>query len=255
MPDDEMESDESRRILHEVGKVLDLRGCVKPPAFSSKDKDWHDFRWRFGVMCTTLGIRQMLSEVEKCTEQEYQSRTLTERARVFSRILYGILVSACPTGQAAALVRLAPEGDGFAVWRSLIREFEPQQATRHISMLSSIMAPRWRHGYFLEDLLRWEQEVREYEIASTSIVPDSMRMAIVMRNAPPDVRAWMRTTEVSTTAWHEFRSSLNAFLLRGRTFDVKGDKQQGDDMEVGNVQPQKSFQDKSKGKGKGQRQD
>ena len=59
--------------------------------------------------------------------------------RMFSRKLHYLLANLC-TGSARLLVRQNEAGNGFETWRRLSQRFSLPDATRHVSLLTRILA-------------------------------------------------------------------------------------------------------------------
>ena len=80
-------------------------------------------------------------------------------------------------------------------WASLVREYEPDEASRHCAVLAGLMSPGWPTDTpFADQLLAWEKKVTEYEAATDSIILGRFRCAIVLKWAPPRFQEFLRLT-------------------------------------------------------------
>ena len=244
-PDANVEGDDRVRaegLMREVlSKLVDLRGVARPPLFTGAVEDWSEFRFRMENVASLLGLEDFMEKAVR-GEGEEEPGDATR-----SKFLYNLLVTICQ-GKALALVRLVPRHDGVRAWASLVREYEPDEASRHCAVLAGLMSPEWRTDTpFADQLLAWEKKVTEYEAATDPIVPDRFRCAIVLKWAPPRVQELLRLTpEAFTRNYALLRSALQTYQARGRTYDASGCLQGSEGalpMEVDAL--------KGKGKGKG----
>jgi hypothetical protein len=169
----------------------------------------------------TIGITEWVQQIEALDDEAWLKCKLSEKAKAYSRVLFQMLAAGC-SGKPIALLRLRTPGDGFGCWRAFIREYEPCSSARHLTMLSQILSPSWVPSRFGEGLLRWESDVAQYEAASGQTINDGMKTSIVARHAPPAVRDWIRTTESTAGGYASFRSALNSFLARSRSYELGG---------------------------------
>ncbi len=81
--------------------------------------------------------------------------------------------------------------NGFAAWRQLKAEYEPRLGGRHAAMLQSIIAPQWKAetSNFKEKLQLWEVAISRYEAQSGEKVSDALKVAVISRYAPQEVKA------------------------------------------------------------------
>ena len=196
---------EARQILTAVSRVVDMKACMKVPGFSGKATDWPDYQFKMRTIFDLLGISSMIDEAITTSDEAFVSRKMVGTARGYDKVLYTMLVSGCQ-GRAAAIVRLLPFGAGFHAWRKILGEYEPAQASRHVAMLMGILDPAWKAQgtqAFSTDLLKWERQVMDYTIATTHGVRDEVKIAVVLKHAPSDVRCWLRGRESMRSARYD----------------------------------------------------
>ena len=111
-----------------MAKLVDLRGVAKPPMFTGRVEDWSDFRFKMENIAALLSLDDLLQRAASgsaCLEPGDEPK---------GKFLYNSLVQVCH-GKALALVRLIPRADGASAWRSLVQEYEPDEASRHCALL------------------------------------------------------------------------------------------------------------------------
>ena len=76
-----------------------------------------------------------------------------------AKFLFSVLFALCQ-GRALGYVRAAEGGSsGFRVWNRLIREYEPDVASRRMSMLAGLLNVQFSADRFEEQLLEWERKI------------------------------------------------------------------------------------------------
>jgi hypothetical protein len=220
--DDEVEA---RQILTAVSRVVDMKACMKVPTFSGTASDWPDYQFKMRTIFDLLGISAMIAEALATSDEDFDRRAMAGTARGYDQVLYTMLVSGCK-GRAAAVVRLLPFGAGFHAWRRILGEYEPAQASRHVAMLMGILDPAWKSQdtrTFSTDLLKWERQVMDYSTATLHGVRDEVKIAVVLKHAPNDVRSWLRGREsMRSNRYDDMRKDLMIYIAQGDTFDASG---------------------------------
>lgn len=180
----------------------------------------------------------------------------TERAVVLFNLL-----TQCVDNRALQVMMNVEPGNGFQAWKALCETYEPSVGGRRIAMLMGIIAPSWettRDTEFLEAIETWEVQIRRYEVQSREDVSDSMKIAVLMKHAPSNVRAALRTASSTLGSDYErAKKFVRDYLQSGLVYSVGGDSGKADDkgpapMDVGAVSKgEKGKKGHQKGKDKG----
>ena len=56
--------------------------------------------------------------------------------------LYHVLIQVCE-GKALNILKLESQPNGYSAWKHLMKEYEPDNAVRLVTMLSPILNPTW----------------------------------------------------------------------------------------------------------------
>ena len=133
-----------------AAKLVDLKGIARPPLCNGLEKDWPEYKFKMGSVCSLLQLDEVMLEAEQLTTPVDQG-TLVETAKEKSKLLFNILACTC-SGHASSIVRSVQIGHGLLAWQKLCREFEPALAERHTAMLVGLMTPTWTSSGFLDQL-------------------------------------------------------------------------------------------------------
>ena len=124
--------------------VFDQRSMGRPDSFSGKDLDWPTWTFVARPYLESLHPRcaELLDHCETAEGEEVALGVMSADAKEIARKLYLILVPGLK-GKALSIAKRVPRHNGFALWRALVREYEPTVAGRHASMLMGLLSPDW----------------------------------------------------------------------------------------------------------------
>ena len=176
--------------------------------------------------------------------------------RSMSNVLYGILVSTM-RGKALTIARKGNRGWGLELWRQLVSEFESSAGPRVTAMLVGVLNPSWDAGRpFLDQLAEWEVQVDRYESLSNEKITPAVKAAVLVSNAPADIRATLRVHLATASGdFDRLRSLLSIMMSTEAVYDASGARagansshnpRDPNSMDIGAIKRK----DKGKGKGK-----
>ena len=175
-----------------AGRLVDLRGVGRLPAFSGEEADWPEWRFRVENCADLIDMGDAMTMVVQEKQPIEFNRLLSKYAQR-AELLYGVLLQVC-SGRALSLLRLVGQRNGLEGWRQLVVEYEPATASRATAMLAALMTPTWGQRHFLDELLEWEKATEAYEAASGEAFGGNTRCAVVTRWAPDPVRDFLFMT-------------------------------------------------------------
>ena len=163
--------------------------------------------------------------------------------RKSSKTLYYLLVNLV-RGKALTILRATERLNGALAWRKIRQEYQPEVGGRHNAMLVGVLQPSWSSDKsFADQLIDWETRITEYESATSDIISDATKVAIITASSPPEVRSVVRMVAGPAGGKYQaIRTSLAEYMQFGRAFDRDGQAGGAVPMDVGAV-----------GKGKGER--
>ena len=183
---------------------------------------------------------------------------LNEENRWKGRMLYSLLASLC-SGRALGVVRQVPEGHGLEAWRCLVKEYEPEVASRTCAMFTALRSPKFTNGgrggpSFMDQLLEWERAVKKYVQISKENVGNILKCSVLTSKAPARIREDLRLTPVDYAGnYEELRGAIRNFLEKGKSYGADGTVTLNDPMNVSMLQRGQPWGGKSYGKKGGQK--
>ena len=115
--------------------------------------------------------------------------TSTPDVQEMGRILYLVLAQTLK-GRPLDLLKTVSKSNGFESYRILVQEYEPKTKNRTLGMLQSIMSPTFGKDptQFMIDLVKWENEIRQYGELSGKTFDDDLKVALVTESAPTEIK-------------------------------------------------------------------
>ena len=205
--------------------MLDSKSIPKADTFNGKVEDWAEWKFGFKSYVTMLGLSIKMREAE-LNPEEPELIDMTTDAEQSAHLLYHLLVQLCK-GKARNVARGTEEGNGFKLWRALLREYEPDAAGRHQGMLGGLLAPTsWanlnKHD-FESKFIEWEQAIVEYERQSHKRFDDDNKVAVVLKWAPAELKASLLSGHPGNRAnFVALRSALMLLIKGDIEYDASG---------------------------------
>jgi hypothetical protein len=219
-------------------RLLDPRGVAKPQVFDGSESNWPAWCFVFESYALLLS-KDLAKHMDKAADLDDEPflHEMMDNAVELARVLYAILVSVVQN-KALSILMNTEKGNGLQAWRRLKREYEPKLPGRHATMLAGLIAPAWSSltvPQFRQKFLEWEVAVSRYETQSDEQLSDSLKVAVLNRHSPQDVRTALRShISVIGTIFPKMRAFLNDYLGSGAEFDSGGFSVVGD---AGGMQP------------------
>eukprot|EP00971_Amphidinium_carterae_P340730 6479190-Amphidinium_carterae.1 len=202
----------------------------KPKVFDGTDSSWPMWSWRLEATVASLGFETALSAAGAQKPDDMMSIVdMDVDVSRQGKQLYAMLVESCE-GKAAALLRTCEKGNGFQCWAKLKQEYEGSAAVRFQGMLTGLMSPSWseelskdRSKDFSTLFLAWESQVAVYELQRGRPLDPDVKVAVVMRHAPEDIKVALRqAAHVIGDDYRKLRSVLDTYVKSGRDYNAAG---------------------------------
>ena len=222
--------------------ALDMRTIGRIDSFDGRPESWADWSFKARAWISLLplpgrDIDAFLTGAEITTGVIDRTLLATD-VENFGVILYGVFVNCCK-GRAMSLIHRVVRGNGWEVWRQLFLEFQPSEPIRHSAMLAGILTPPWEALnaiQFIEKLNAWETSIYEYVNQSGEVVSDSVKISIILRWAPKEIKDLVRGQMANIGSdFSRLRHILMAFNASGHEWDAQGNRQNLPDS--GGAQP------------------
>ena len=180
-------------------QLVDTKLLEKPGKFHGADSDWSDWAFSMRAYLGCLGNHVAYAvEQTESLKQQCHLANMTDEEKLISRQLYYVLALSVK-GNALAIVKGVEKNNGIEAWRKLNMRYEPESSSRHYSMMHRLMEVPFSSD--LDQLeaaiTNWENRVREWEIAATDNLSDSVKRAILLKGAPEAVRTHLVLQELA----------------------------------------------------------
>ena len=167
--------------------TVDTRLIGRPETFDGKDENWASFALVLKAYVAAISPR-MLELIKKSEDPAFDvdNALLSNEDERWSCQLYYVLAMLCK-GRSQDKVELAGEGEGAALWRSLLEEYEPRYRSRTTCLMQKLLTFRF-DGDVLASLERFDRAVKVYEKSSGRALDQIIKMGVVTNGlaAHPD---------------------------------------------------------------------
>ncbi len=120
-------------------------------------------------------------------------------------------------GRLLKIIRIhEKERKGYAACRDMLQELEPRERGRGLALLVGLVSEKnWPTDLpdFLEQARAGEQTVAHYEDATGKLVPDDLRVAVVLRHAPGDIGRRLRIQANHDMTYRELPEKLREYYV------------------------------------------
>ena len=208
--------------------VFDQRSVGRPESFSGKDIDWATWSFVTRPLLESIhdNVSLLMDHAESGTAADVVLKGMTEENKGIARKIYLLLVPGCK-GKSLAVCKRVERNNGFALWRELVLEYEPIAAGRHTSMLVGLLSPdAWQKkegNDFMDALRDWETLVTDYERKSQEKLSSNIRIAVILRHAPADIKNALRMSLGAVAGnYDKLKLVIEEYCVSGRDFDQRG---------------------------------
>ncbi len=158
----------------------------EPSVFAGEPAAWRVWRFAFETWwaCLDSSAEAILKHAVGFASV-IDPATSTPDVQELGRALYLILVQALK-GRPLDLLKSMAKSNGFEAQRIRAAEYEPKTKNKALGLLQAIMRPTFgaTMTQFMSDLVKWENETRDYHTLSSDIFDDDLMVALVMERAP-----------------------------------------------------------------------
>ena len=209
------------------GGLIDTKAYGKLRSFDGKEENWSTWafvaRSYFGLL--SPAFENYLTQAEG-RHGPMTLRDMNEQEAMHARTLYHVLVQSVE-GKGLSILMNVEKLNGLEGWRALVDAYQPDLGGRHTSMLMGIISPSWEkvtEADFLENVEKWEVLIRRYQDQAVDIVSSATKIAVLMKYAPLNLRAALRTNASMMGADYErVKKFMRDWLQSGVTYNSGGD--------------------------------
>ena len=160
---------------------FDARMVDKPKSFDGSDENWPTWKYKFVSYMGVFNMR--LPELLKAAESVEDVANVDLRNNgqngdeALSNQLYYIL-STMVEGRASVKARNTPVGEGLALWKRLLEDYEPRIRARTTNLLHDVLSFKCGELQALDALEAFEKDVLTYEKATGTRLDPEIKGAV-----------------------------------------------------------------------------
>ena len=160
----------------------------------SDGADYPEWNFKFKTACGAAHelILDLVTQAEFCAEPASTGYTDPRQWRA-ARSLYNKLAE-CTKDSALVIVQSVNNQDGFEAYRRMARRWGTLSVGDQFARLTSLLQASFASGDFTDDLMKWERGLEQYERQTGDKLPDSIRIAKLLGQAPESLRNHLMLT-------------------------------------------------------------
>ncbi|CAE8636697.1 unnamed protein product, partial [Polarella glacialis] len=207
-----------------AAKILDLKGVLQPPEFPLDERDFPEWRYQFESTMTLLQMDELMEAAAKAPDMP-KLADMTAAQQQGARFVHALLVALTRgVPKAEVLVKGIRDKNGFAAWRTLLREYAPPTADRQTAVLGGLLNPQWDESRpWYPQLLAWENHIADHAVETGVDVPDPIKAATLVRRAPENIQAFLQLCPAQITdSYPKLKAAVRGFLQKTIVYDADG---------------------------------
>ena len=238
----------------ELHKMIKSPDIFSPSTYKEEKEQYPEFRLKMRSWIGALdsSLLEKINVVENARSEKLVHKEFTSRTIDKSKKLYSILTS-YTKGRPLRTIKQVQDENGFEAWRLLLEEHLPHTRARSLQLLSNLIHTKFNSKRTtMENILKFEDSIEEYEKSSGDSVQDDLKVSVVLGHAEGPLRQHLLLNVKETTKYSTLRQFLVSYeqTTRWTTTDLinSGQDHGGQaDMDISRV---KGEEKGGKGKGK-----
>ena len=225
----------------------------RPQSREEELRTWRE--WYFGFTNYVAGHDPLyeteLREMDVDKEQDH--RLMTDEMVARSQRIFSLLCSLLK-GRPLLLVRSCEETKaGYEAVRILRNSMEPREKSRSLALMRQLAAWRFdEKGGMHEQLVRYEEALKAYEVSSGQAFPEDLVLATVVGGLKEPLRSQVQLKMTSATKYVDVRSWVLQYESLSTPWGFTAQGKRGGSGNA-DTMPQPMEVDVIKGKGKGKK--
>ena len=122
-------------------------------------------------------------------------------------------------GPAATVCRqMGLTSNGLETWRQLVIRFSIPVGTRSIGYLTKLLKPSFDESKFEESFATWEFEINRYERDNSTILPDNIKIAVLLNETKGSLQQHLQLTASHVTDYQQIRTIVIEYYRAAASF-------------------------------------
>ncbi|CAE7436535.1 unnamed protein product [Symbiodinium sp. CCMP2592] len=208
-----LETSESYRRSDVLRTLIQKPDVFRPDTREQEVEQWSEWKHMIKNYLSVVDTKMLedMETIEKSPTRPSTVDGMDAAVRKRSIELYAILLSFVRQ-RPAKLVRGVPSNNGFEAWRVLVGEMQPATRQRQLALMSQLAGIRFDANRSLaEQIVKYEELIKEYERVSGSTYPDDLRISSVIQAAPTNLQTQLHLTMDESTDYKAIREKLLAY--------------------------------------------
>ena len=203
----------------------DVRGLGRPAEFDGRVDQWTE--WSFKAKAwIVLNTEFNTADLERVSRSvgpvDMRAMGATARTMEANTKLY-FMLAMMVKGQAATLVRKAPNGHGLEAWRLLSRKYDPEDDQSSLGLFVALL--KYDFGGNLQELGQkldhFDVMLAKYEnVSETDDLPDGVKRALLLSGLPEPLATHIQLNGNVLDSFKKVRYAVEEYLRTKRVWSA-----------------------------------
>ena len=191
---------------------------ITPPIYDGDFSNFEEWKYKFTAYIGLINpiFPRLLQQTERSTETITDTLLRAgpdtiEEGETWIRLateLQFILVNITKGPAATVCRQMGLASNCLETWRQLVIRFSIPVGTRSIGYLTKLLKPSFDESKFEEAFATWEFETNRYERDNSAILPDNIKIAVLLNETGGALQQHLQLTASHVTDYQRIRTII-----------------------------------------------
>ena len=201
---------------------------ITPPVYDGDFSNFEEWKYKFTAYIGLINpiFPRLLQQTERSTDAITDTplragEDTIEEGETWIRMateLQFILVNITKGPAATVCRQMGLASNGLETWRQLVIRFSIPVGTRSIGYLTKLLKPSFDESKFEEAFATWEFEINRYERDNSAILPDNIKIAVLLNETRGALQQHLQLTASHVTDYQRIRTIIIEYYRAAASF-------------------------------------
>ena len=201
---------------------------ITPPIYDGDFSNFEEWKYKFTAYIGLINpiFPRLLQQTERSTDAITDTlpragADTIEEGETWIRLateLQFILVNITKGPAATVCRQMGLASNGLETWRQLVIRFSIPVGTRSIGYLTKLLKPSFDESKFEEAFATWEFEINRYERDNSAILPDNIKIAVLLNETRGALQQYLQLTASHVTDYQRIRTIIIEYYRAAASF-------------------------------------
>ena len=201
---------------------------ITPPIYDGDFSNFEEWKYKFTAYIGLINpiFPRLLQQTERSTDDITETllragADTIKEGETWIRLateLQFILVNITKGPAATVCRQMGLASNRLETWRQLVIRFSIPVGTRSIGYLTKLLKPSFDESKFEEAFATWEFETNRYERDNSAILPDNIKIAVLLNQTRGALQQHLQLTASHVTDYQRIRTIIIEYYRAAASF-------------------------------------